>query len=99
MMKTLLYLLLLILNFQFSIFNSSAQVSFQKTIGGNTDDYGYCVIPTADGGYMLSGRTLSFGVGGYDHYLIKTDANGDTLWVKTYGEPGYEEAQSIQQTS
>jgi len=52
-------------------------------------DYGvytYCVQPTSDNGYILTGG--SNGVG-YDPQLvlIKTDAQGNPIWTKTYGDP------------
>ncbi|MFH1010602.1 MAG: T9SS type A sorting domain-containing protein, partial [bacterium] len=55
---------------------------------------------TADGGYVLGGATHSFGVGGYDLWLVKTDANGDSLWSRTFGEVNSAEyCYSVQQTS
>jgi hypothetical protein len=48
-------------------------------------DKGYSVKQTADGGYILAGtysETLSM-----HSYLVKTDANGDTVWTRTYGTP------------
>ena len=39
---------------------------------------------------MVVGHTTTFGPGGWDVYLIKTDSSGDTLWTKAYGESGSE---------
>src|SRR5262245_29741255 len=58
---------------------------FQATIGWTGDDRGNYVQSTSDGGYVLVGSTTSYGVGASDVYLIRMDANGDTLWVRTYG--------------
>jgi len=70
-----------------------------KTFGGTNYDCGYSVQQTADGGYIVAGMTWSFGVGSSDVYLIKTNANGDILWTKTYGGTSDEYCYSVQQTS
>jgi hypothetical protein len=77
---------------------ASSQTTFQKLYGGTSIDYGYTVNLTSDGGYILSGVTSSFGAGNGDVYLIKTDANGDTLWSRTYGGTNADEGHSVQQT-
>jgi hypothetical protein len=58
-----------------------------RTYGGSNLDEGRGAGQTADGGYIVSGWTKSFGSGDYDFYLIKTNASGDTLWTRTYGGP------------
>ncbi len=39
---------------------------------------------TPDGGYLLAGGAFVSG-SDYEFYLVKTDANGDTLWTNHYG--------------
>ena len=72
---------------------------FAKTYGGTGEDLAYSVQQTSDGGYIVAGWTWSFSVGYYDIFLIKTDANGNIIWAKTYGGIGNDYASSVQQTS
>jgi hypothetical protein len=49
-------------------------------------DIGYAVYPTSDNGYLLTGyveKTIT----DYDYWMIKTDANGNMQWNKTFGGP------------
>ena len=77
----------------------SGQIGWTKTYGGGDWDWGYSIQQTLDGGYIVAGETQSFGVGWTDVYLIKTDANGDVIWTKTYGGSGGDCGNSVQQTS
>lgn len=81
----------------------SAPVSYSaqywaKTYGGNNDEYAFCTQQTADGGFIVTGYTESFGVSGWDVWILKLDANGDVLWEKTYGGTKNEMARTIRQT-
>jgi hypothetical protein len=58
---------------------------FQETYGGISTDVGEDVILTADGGYLIVGRTNSQGMGDYDGWVVKTDSLGDVQWEQTYG--------------
>lgn len=71
---------------------------WEKNFGGASDDWANSVQQTSDGGYILAGGTQSFGAGGMDFWLIKTDAEGNNLWDRTFGGWGNEIANSVQQT-
>jgi hypothetical protein len=75
--------------------DANGDTLWTRTFGGTGIDRAESVKETADGGYIVTGNTGSFGAGGKDVYLIKTDANGDTLWTKTYGATDDEEGHSV----
>lgn len=71
---------------------------WDKTYGGAQDDKLQQILPTSDGGFLLSGESKS-GISGdktspnngsSDLWIIKTDAAGTMLWQKTYGGSGGE---------
>lgn len=93
--KTILFLILLLFRIDFI---GAQDISFQKEIGGSKIEKGNCVKQTIDSGYIIIANTNSFGAGKDDIYLIKTNANGDTIWTKTYGGSNYEGGSNIQQT-
>jgi hypothetical protein len=70
-----------------------------KTFGGTGRDYGYSVQQTSDNGFIIAGYTLSFGAGGDDIFLVKTDMKGDEEWNKTYGGTSSDIAYSVKETA
>ena len=70
-----------------------------RNFGGNSDDGGYSVKQTSDGGYIICGYTRSYGAGEGDVYLIKTDATGNQQWQRAFGDIYYDCGNSVQQTS
>jgi hypothetical protein len=79
--------------------DSEGEELWHNTFGGPDGDVGFSVNQTTDGGYIIAGRTWSFGAGKLDVYLIKTDSDGDEIWSKTFGGEHYERAYSVQQTA
>jgi hypothetical protein len=79
--------------------DANGNIIWAKTYGGTSSDGAFSVQQTSDGGYILAGFTYSFGAGGSDVFLIKTDANGNIIWAKTYGGTGGENASSVLHTS
>jgi len=73
-------------------------LQWAKTFGGSNYELAYSVQQTSDGGYIVTGYTLSFGAGG-DVFLLKTDASGNLQWAKTFGGSYVDSAFSVQQTS
>ncbi|RJP75262.1 MAG: T9SS C-terminal target domain-containing protein [Candidatus Zixiibacteriota bacterium] len=78
--------------------NANGDTTWTHTFGGSNTDIGISVKQTSDEGYVIIGRTNSFGAGSYDVYLIKTDVNGDTLWTRTFGGSDNEDGFCVQQT-
>lgn len=79
--------------------DGNGNVQWLKTYGGGGTEYGLYVQQTADGGYILTGHTDSYGAGGADVYVVKTDNTGNVQWEKTYGGGGSEMGNYIEQTS
>jgi hypothetical protein len=79
--------------------DSRGDTLWTRTYGGAEVDEGYSAEQTADGGYIIAGKTYSFGAGGVDVWLLKTNAAGDTIWTRTYGGPDDEVGSSVQQTT
>ena len=70
-----------------------------KSFGGAGVDNGHLVIQAIDGGYIFLGETNSFGAGGFDYYLVKTDTSGNFEWSKTYGGAGDDHGWDIKVTN
>ena len=78
--------------------DSSGDMEWNNTIGGSHYDYGWSGIQSSDEGFVIVGRTESYGAGHGDFWIIKTDNQGNEIWDETYGTNGYESAHSVQET-
>ena len=57
---------------------------WEKTYGGSEEDGIYDLLKVEDG-YIIAGKTKSFGHGNFDAWLLKVDGEGNEIWNKTYG--------------
>lgn len=69
-----------------------------KDYGDGLYDITYSVLGLADGS-IISAGLMEVAPVDYDAFLMKTDANGDTLWTKVIGVPGIDHAVNVIQTS
>jgi hypothetical protein len=72
---------------------------WNQTYGGPGRETEPGVCQTSDGGYAMAGYTESFGAGGQDAWLVKTDASGNMEWNQTYGGTGDDYTYSVVATS
>ena len=87
------------LDFYLLKIDSAGNMSWSRTYGGEENDVMSCAVQTTDGGYAIVGGALSYGAGGIDFYLVKTDSAGNMIWNKTYGGAGSEIPYSVVQTN
>ena len=78
--------------------NANGDSLWTSTFGGSDIDRAYSVRQTTDGGYIVAGETTSYGAGGSDIYLVRIDANGDSLWTRTYGSIQRNNGRCVEQT-
>ncbi len=78
--------------------DSTGAMEWSRTYGGVDIEYGYSVKQTQDKGFIIVGLTCSYGAGGSDIYLIRTDSLGDTLWTRTYGRSFVDAGYSVAET-
>lgn len=87
--------------------DATGDVRWDRTFGSESHDDMTCVLPTADGGYLLGGFS-SAGISGaksqasignsYDYWLVKTNADGTKLWDRTYGGTDSDYLRTLLQT-
>ncbi len=92
--------IILIINF-FFLFTScrKSRDYWFRTFGGKGKELGQSVAQTIDGGYIIAGRTDSFGKGKDDVYLVKANQTGEEQWARTYGGVEFDMGFSVQETS
>lgn len=83
--------------------NAAGEILWDQTYGGSNSDVFQSLVPTPDGGFLLGGRSFSnisgdkteASRGMFDYWIVKTDAEGNKEWDKTYGGSGNDVLRSI----
>jgi hypothetical protein len=103
-MKRIILILTLVL-LKFATFAQGPDIVWQKSIGGSADEGAKSIQQTTDGGYIITGYTISNNGnvsgnhGNNDYWVVKLSAVGSIEWQKTLGGTGDDYARSIQQTT
>ena len=69
----------------------SGNLIWQKHLGGTSQDMGYSITASQNGGYLISGCSgssdgdLTSNNGEYDFWILKVNENGDIQWQKSIG--------------
>lgn len=73
---------------------ASGKTQWAKVFGGAQFDSPAAILQTDDEGFLLVATTESYGAGGKDIMLIRTDADGQVIWNRTMGDEGNQAAQA-----
>jgi hypothetical protein len=79
-------------------------IVWQRNYGGTSEDNGYAVIETTDGGYLVVGEAFSVNGdvtnsrGNGDYWVIKLSSNGDLIWEKALGGSYLDRANDVVET-
>ena len=76
--------------------NGAGDTLWSRIYGGSANDVAHDVKMTSDGGFVIVGSTESYGAGGKDIYVVRTDAAGNLIWSQTYGGSADDEAHAVQ---
>jgi len=88
-------------HYKFYLIKTSGEgfVEWERTYGGTVGERALSVRQTVDGGYIMAGHSQSFGQGGNDIYIVKTDGSGNLEWQDVFGEYSDEIGECIRQVS
>jgi len=73
--------------------------AWSRTYGGSSADEAFAVREVPAGGYIVAGRTASFGAGRDDAWLLRLDTAGNVVWQRTYGGTDDERFHAVYPTS
>jgi hypothetical protein len=87
-------------------FDATGEIQWQKTIGGDNNDFARSITATHDGGYIIAGESESDSSGdktensrgSADIWVVKIDSIGNVMWDKTFGGSGTDICTTIRQS-
>ena len=75
--------------------NSTGDLQWNQTFGGEEIDMVNSLVSTIDNGFMVVGSTQSYGAGSLDAWVLKLNSTGDLQWNKTFGGTDLDWAEDI----
>ena len=78
--------------------DANGNEEWNRSFGGGLGEWCYDGMQTSDGGYIMTGYTLSYSATGQDAWLVKTDAAGNEEWSQNYGGQYNDYGNSVKQT-
>ena len=76
--------------------NQAGEVQWERTYGTGEAEFGFGLASTQDGGYVVTGLTgYGPGIGNSDIFVVRTDAQGQELWRRSFGGTTYDQGSSI----
>ena len=84
--------------------DSSANIQWQRCLGGSSYDYAYSILQTKDSGYIVAGTSysndgdVSGNHGLWDYWIVKLNGSGTIQWQKCLGGSSFDVAYSIDLT-
>ncbi|MEJ5166698.1 MAG: dockerin type I repeat-containing protein [Thermoanaerobaculia bacterium] len=82
--------------FQLKVYEPHPKMEWGRVFGGGSYDYGYAFDETLDGGFVISGKTNSFGP---LIWTLKVDYQGEVQFQKAFGRQNYENINAVLSTS
>ncbi len=94
------------MDYWFFKIDTTGNILWEKPLGGSGNEYARDFLELADGGFiicgssgsLISGEKTAPLIGTQDMWIVRTDANMNPVWNKTYGGTYKDEVQSIVQT-
>jgi len=79
--------------------NSDGSAPQYRNYGGNGSERCMSVVQAPDGDFVLGGWTNSIGAGNLDFWVVKTDANHNTIWSNSFGGNNVEQVMKVINTT
>ena len=86
-------------------FDDTGNISWQKCLGGSSDEEANSIQQTTGGGYIVAGSSqssdgdITSNHGSSDYWVVKLDATGELSWENSLGGSFNDVAHSVTQTS
>lgn len=83
--------------------DAGGNLQWEENFGGSGPDWCFEMELASDGGYILTGSTISTdgdvleNNGFYDYWIVKTDSNGAMEWSQNYGGSGEDRSYFIKE--